>query len=273
MKRSAFTMLELIFVIVVMAILAKFGTELFLQTYENYTRTMITNDLDTKSEAAIQGIANRLTYRVRDSVIASTGPTDANFHSLENANANDSVIEWVNRDINGWNNANYSGIIDLNNTLTTPTQLFSPGTTLLPSNAAILFKGATVNVRSGFGWHDTNLSTTAVRRISSVAANVMTLANPFSLGDEIYEYYQVAESASALALIGDKIFYYDNYQPWNIGGANRTYDSNSGYLLVDHVKTVSVKQVGDVILVVLCLSNNDFMGEGEYSICKTKTVF
>lgn len=273
-KRAAFSMLELVFVIVVMGILAKFGTELFLQIYENYTRSTIVNDLDTKSETAIQEIANRMSYRLKDSVIATTGPNAA-FSALENATTNDTVIEWINRDTSGWNNGNYSGVIDL--TSSTKTQLSSPGTVVggLPAGGAILFKGANVSVQNGFGWHSSNANNLHIYSSVTTAGIIpFSGANQFVAGDDIYEYYQVAKSATALVYdttdsTNPKIILYDGYQPWN--GAN--YGSVNGHLLVDHVKTVSVKKVGDVILVVLCLSDNDFMKEGEYSICKTKTVF
>jgi prepilin-type N-terminal cleavage/methylation domain-containing protein len=274
-KRSAFTMIELVFVIVVMGILAKFGTELFLQTYENYARTMIVNDLDSKSEAAIQQIANRLSYRLRDSVIASN-ETTGTFRALESALDTDNVIEWINQDVTGWNDGNYSGIIDLNNANTTLTQLASPGTNLLPDNGAIIFMGANINVSTGFGWHGS--TATNLHRYDAVTtAGIIPFSgtNVFNAGDDIYEYYQVAESASALVYnsAAKTINLYDGYQPWNIGGANRTYTTVDSNLLVENVKTISVQKVGDVILVVLCLSDNNFMGEGEYSICKTKTVF
>lgn len=262
-RRNAFTMVELIFVIVVMGILAKFGVELLKQTYENYTRSMIHNRLESKTEAAIQQIANRLSYRIRDSLIATTGPAAA-FNSLANANANDNVIEWIGLDLDGWNAGNYSGLIDLDDSNTTA--LASPGTTSVPAGAAILFMGANVDVSNSFGWHGSGAN--ALHPVTA-SANVLTPTTPFIIGDDIFEYYQVADSAYALALIGDEIFYYDNYQPWNGG----TYNPNSPYFLVDDVSTVNVQKVGDVIKIVLCLSNVDFMQEGNYSICKTKVVF
>lgn len=262
-------MLELVFVIVIMGILAKFGTDLFLQTYENYTRSMMVNDLDSKSEAAIQQIANRMSYRIKDSMIAGTDANGA-FNALENANTTDSVVEWINLDIERWNNGDYSGIVDLNNANTNTAQLYSPGTTAVANGAAIIFTGANVNVRNGFGWHGN--ASNNLHDVNITTANILNLATPFNAGDDIFEYYKVAESASALVYnTADRtITYYSDYQPWK----GEVYTSNSaGDLLVDNVSTVSVQKVGDVILVVLCLSNNDFMGEGEYSVCKTKTVF
>jgi prepilin-type N-terminal cleavage/methylation domain-containing protein len=276
--RRAFTMLELIFVIVIMGILAKFGVDLFMQIYESYTRTTITASLMSKTEAAVGQIANRLTYRVRDSVIASNSADGAGgtFRSLSSAAATDNVFEWIGLDSDGWDEGKYSGIIDLNHASTTYTQLKSPATEVngLPNDGALLFVGSKVTVQDSFGWHgsyDVDKTDLHVYDNPPTTAEIIPFtATPFNPGDEIFEFYQAVDTAYALVLDNatHELYLRQGYQPWQ----NETYP-NTGDLLVDNVKTFTLQKAGDIIKIELCLSDDDFMGEGEYSICKTKIVF
>jgi len=268
-RRSAFTMIELVFVIVVMGILAKFGVELFLQIYENYTRTTITASLMSKSEAAISQIANRLTYRLKDSVIVSNDAAGS-FQSLSSAAGTETVFEWIGLDNDGWDNGNWSGVIDLYGSDTNRTQLGSPGTSSLPANGAILFAGSKISPQSSFGWHNT-LSNDLYRYNTIATAGIIPMAASFNPGDDIFEFYQVARSAYALVLNGTDLTLYYNYYPWQTPA--QYYTSGQNELLVDHVSTFTLQKTGDIIKIELCLSDNNFMGEGEYSICKTKIVF
>ena len=268
--RRAFTMMELVFVIVVMGILAKFGVDLFLQIYENYTRTTITASLLSKTEAAVGQIANRLTYRIRDSVIATTGP-DAAFKSLSSAAGTETVFEWIGLDSDGWDTGNYSSIIDLNNANTTYSQLKSPATQVngLPNDGALLFVGSKVNVQDSFGWHTNAFNDLYVYDNPPTTAEIIPFTGAsFNPGDEIFEFYQVVDTAYALVLANNELRLYQNYQPWK----GEEY-AGTGDLLVDNVKTFNLQKAGDIIKIELCLSDDDFMGEGEYSICKTKIVF
>ena len=266
-------MLELVFVIVVMGILAKFGVEIFLQIYESYTRTTIGASLLSKSESAVGQIANRLTYRIKDSVIATDSA--GGFKALVSATGNEKIFEWVSLDHDGWDDGDYSGIIDLNPS--TKTLLVSPGTTSLPANGALLFAGSKVDVTNSFGWHgsyDVNVSDLHIYDGVPATGFISFATNSFKTGDEIFEFYQVARSAFALRLdttdaTNKKLFLYQNYYPW-LGGV---YTDVTPDLLTDHVSTFTLQKTGDIIKIELCLSNANFMGEGEYSICKTKIVF
>ena len=94
---KAFTMLELVFVIVIMGILAKFGAELFRNIYETYISSSIQNRMQADTELALQQISNRLQYRIKDSVIARTDA--ATFQGLPSATGNEVILEWIGYDI------------------------------------------------------------------------------------------------------------------------------------------------------------------------------
>ena len=130
MRKSAFTLLELIFVIVVIGILSKFGVELLAQAYKSFIFSSINNSLQANSAMAVETIASRLQYRIKDSIIARQ--TNGNFEALaSNTDLTAPILEWVGSDIDGFRgNAGtaplWSGIIDLD--LSGSAALVSPAT-------------------------------------------------------------------------------------------------------------------------------------------------
>lgn len=169
--RKAFTLLELIIVIVIMGIVGKYGMELLMQAYESYIGSSIQARFQAQSEGAVEQIANRLQYRIPPSLIVrqgnSAGGTLINtFTSIDDANDSNSrttVLEWIGYDIDGWQGDEtnttpaWSGVIDLeaksDNTKLHlyPTNasadlLISPGTNTVRSDSIIsALSGGTKN--------------------------------------------------------------------------------------------------------------------------------
>jgi len=61
--KKAFTLLEMIIVMVVLGIIANFGVEILVNAYSNYIFTSVQNRLQSQSEAAVNQIANHLQER------------------------------------------------------------------------------------------------------------------------------------------------------------------------------------------------------------------
>ena len=101
MKR-AFSMIELIFVIVVIGILAKFGTNILHTVYESFTVSVVNSKLHADAELALKQLSSRLQYRIRDSVIARDLVTPQIATLSSAAGANYTILEWVGSDIDGW---------------------------------------------------------------------------------------------------------------------------------------------------------------------------
>ena len=77
--KKAFTMIELIMVIIVLGIVASIGAEIIVKLYDNYMRTRTINALETKTEVALEQIAKRFQYRIKDStclLYTSPSPRD-----------------------------------------------------------------------------------------------------------------------------------------------------------------------------------------------------
>ena len=53
MMKKAFTMIELVFVIVIMGIIASIGTDIILNLYDNYIKTRSINKLQAQTELAL----------------------------------------------------------------------------------------------------------------------------------------------------------------------------------------------------------------------------
>ena len=102
--RNAFTMLELIFVIVIMGLLAKFGVEFLARAYDTFIYSSVNNKLQSNSATALELINKRLQYRIKDSVIVRENINNNNFTSLASATPGTTylVLEWISSDIDGF---------------------------------------------------------------------------------------------------------------------------------------------------------------------------
>ena len=96
MKR-AFTLLELVVVIVVLGIIAMMSFNAIMNIYSNYFQTKIVNELETQTEITLEQISKRLEHRIKPSVIARK--TDGEFLALNdnrvNLDANYEILEFI----------------------------------------------------------------------------------------------------------------------------------------------------------------------------------
>lgn len=134
MKR-AFTLLELVVVIVVLGIIAMMSFNAIMNIYSNYFQTKTVNELETQTEIALEQISKRLEHRIKPSVIARK--TDGAFLALNdnrvNLDAKYEILEFIPyayeifNDVPSDNKAGrYSGYADLANS-SPATGLISPG--------------------------------------------------------------------------------------------------------------------------------------------------
>ena len=134
MKR-AFTLLELVVVIVVLGIIAMMSFNAIMNIYSNYFQTKTVNELETQTEIALEQISKRLEHRIKPSVIARK--TDGDFLALNdsgvNLNAEYEILEFIPyayeifNDVPSGNKAGrYSGYADLAKS-SPATGLISPG--------------------------------------------------------------------------------------------------------------------------------------------------
>jgi hypothetical protein len=302
-------MIELIFVIVIMGIIGKFGVEFLAQAYKSFIFTSINHTLQSNSASTVEFISSRLQYRIKDSVIARTGETTL-FDPIASLDDTKSykVLEWISSDVEGFRSTvlpNWSGIIDLNNTNATATVLVSPETNTTAitnlidilshgnsdiSDTALYFIGSNTN-KDGYGWNGNALTTqTAVMHpISAAGIDSFTprtggsaTTNTFT-GVDIYEYYKLAWTANAVVIENlntenntfDLVYYFD-YQPWD---GEMFYDTGKNikkFTIMEDISTFRFTAIGSIMKIQVCAKSTIISGTDDdkgYSLCKEKTIF
>jgi len=137
-SRKAFTMLELIFVMVILGIVASIGSEIIVKVYENYVIQRGVHRASIKTELAAQQIANLLRYRIPQTAIARdpdnlSTPT-ASVYVTDQSTDHDykhTILEWIGADADSFNTATppgWSGFCDVN--ASDQTKVITPGSQL-----------------------------------------------------------------------------------------------------------------------------------------------
>lgn len=305
MKR-AFTLLEVIVVIVVLGIVAAISAEIIAKMYERYLLNRGISRLESKTQQALDIIAKRLQYRVKETAIARISSTPgSDFKALADANDSYRILEWFGYDndgrlgkgVSGYNVPGWSGFCDLipsnGTTIVSPGSHFSTieknisealtqDVSIDGSRAqlpAVIFKGSRgeLNVtKFGWGGGDHNYS---IRVRSTGETTLQMLEKP----DFISERYLLVLSAFALIPVGGDCtaalpqdcnlsLYYD-FQPWEGETVNSANVKQS--LLIDHITTFRFRQNGRTIHIKLCAMDaglNRYLEEN-VSICKERVVY
>lgn len=301
--RQAFTMLELIFVIIILGIVASIGSSVIVQVYESYIMQKVVHNASIKTELAINQLANRLSNRIDMSMLARnpgttgyTTPTDV--YPIQNvplANINNMSLEWIGYDNDSFSATNppvWSGFVDLNasnfNTVITPGSTLTNLQTIRNNVAggtagtpAILFIGED-SYKNGVQYNPLCLYSAngCISPMGTPAANnaiPLTTAGNRVSGQMYYtEMYQLVSSAYAVITtpataingipVWDLHFKY-NYQPWN--GQNHTNGNDN--ILLRNVSVFRFKQEENSLRIKLCVIEQ-LSQTTQISICKEKAV-
>ncbi len=304
-NRKSFTMIELIFVIVIMGFLGKFGVEFLFQAYDGYIKTKIFNDLQSNSSSAVEYVSNKLKNRIKSSTIVRE--EDDSFEPLDGYDkATANIIEWIGADIEsfrGIDNPYWSGVLDLSasdKTKLVPLnsdldevddliQILSDNNSTI-DDAAIYFIGSnslsTGASAPSWGWDgNTTKFDTQTEKIHPIVRSGNNFAPANSAGDTIadgfngvtaFEYYQLAWTAYAIGIddynnttnAGTLTLWY-GYQPWK-GHSYR--DANKKIAIMRNVSTFQFLGMNSLIKIQVC-TKSLLIKDEEYSICKEKTIF
>ena len=232
MKR-AFTLLELVVVIVVLGIIAMMSFNAIMNIYSNYFQTRTVNELETQTEIALEQISKRLEHRIKPSVIARK--TDGAFLALNdsgvNLDAKYEILEFIpyayeifNDVPSGSNKAGrYSGYADLANS-SPATGLISPGSnfstevvetikdltckddtrnatcvdfTKKDGGVVAIFSDVYYNVQESFGYKG-DITKLDIAKVGVKSTNGDTLEISGFNGKQISEQYHLAYTANAI---------------------------------------------------------------------------
>jgi len=298
--RRAFTMLELVMVIVIMGIIASIGADIIASMYSNYLRSRTINRLEAQTEITLEQIAKRLQYRIKESVIARKTGSNPLAVSDTSVDSTYNILEWIgasNESFLGTPRPGWSGFIDLdsNETNRTTSTLKTSESNLTDAantisaltegvidltggkEAALIFKGIAYNM-TDFGWgNPNNIDGSATLKVG-VGASIDILTINDTIPTEITEQYALAHTAYAIVPVFEAVpdptdfnltLHY-NYQPWH----DEEYTDGNTSVLAEHVSLFRFKQDDSLLRLKLCLHDNNETGVSEMIvICKEKVVY
>jgi len=270
----AFTMLELIFVIIILGIVSSIGAEIIAKVYESYIIQRAHHKASLKTELAALQIANRLRYAIPGTVyrIKNDNSLEITDSALTGAGNEYIGLQWIGYDGDSFEavtsntdrRPGWTGFADVKNSSTDKTHIKTQGSNLSLTNTIIgNLSPAGKSISDAYIYFPSNLTPYA---IASQSGDIITLNDASS--KIIMEHYKLAWSSYALVVEngGDLNLYYDFQATPN------TARGNTKQLLLKHVKTFKFKGEGRTIRFKLCVEEN--IGD-DFNItsCKEKAVF
>jgi len=282
-NKQAFSMIEVVLVILILGIVSSIGSEIIADVYKGYILERATYRSGVKTELAASQIANRLAYAIPRTVIGRSANGNFRPISVLGGNANQfTILEWIGYDndsfsaqrVPGW-----SGFIDLD--VSTPDNLVSNGSNLNTTDTIItnlsnnrvgivgagLFVAGAYNVNN-IGYGNNNGGVVTVNAINN---NNNTFDVNVS-GRTLREFYKLAWSAYALEPIADNDGTFDlvlhyNYRPWN----GETFNNGEDSIIARNVTVFRFIGSGDTIRFKLC-QRERISGGRSITMCKEKAV-
>ncbi len=270
----AFSMLELVFVIVILGIVASIGSEMIVKVYESYIVQRAEHRATLKTELAATQIANRLAsaipgtvYRKND--IAGSIITEEINQGMTLTGDQYTVLQWVSSDTDSFSAAatpGWSGFCDIDNTSTTETNLTTPGSDLEMTDTIIqnLSNDTKTIANAAVYFPEDN----TVHYIAAGTGQTITLDSNAS---RIVEHYKLAWSSYALAVEDNDLYLYYNFNPTP---AIAIPDTASRSLIMKNISTFKFKGAGRTIRFKIC-KQEPISDDGNENItaCKEKAVF
>ena len=307
MKR-AFTLLELIIVIVILGIIAMMSFNAIMNIYSNYFQTRTVNELETQTEIALEQISKRLEHRIKPSVIArkpSGGFLSLN-DSRVNLNSGYEILEFIpyayeifNDVASGSNKAGrYSGYIDLANSSPT-TGLISPGSNFTTEvietikdltckddasgcvdfenkdgGVVAIFSDVYYDVQNSFGYKDNLNLDIAKVGVKSTDGNTLEISG--FANKQISEQYHLAYTANAIVPeqsadpkdTANGVFDLNLYYDYRPWMGQGYKNGEKATLAKNVTRFVFIEKNG-VIVLKLCMRAKN----SEITICKSKAVY
>jgi len=281
--KKAFSMLEVIFVIVILGIVSSIGAEIIADTYKSYVIERATHRSSLKTELAANQLANRLAYAIPGTVIGRKGTI---FRAIDNFDATDyTILEWIGYDNDSFSaqeKPGWSGFVDLYAATTTNTNLKTNGSDLSKTDtiinnlggrgiedSAIFFPGEYNAQNVGYNGGDNSgaISVGAGSTGVNLAVGDLSVAHK-----TIEEHYKLAWSAYAVVPRDnhdgtfDLDLYY-GYQPW----LGETYDQANHQTLIRNISVFKFVGSDNTIRFKLC-QQEKITNDKKITICKEKAV-
>ena len=116
MKRG-FTLIELVFVIVVLGIISMFGADLYTKIYKSYVHVRAVNQLEARTQNAMMLITNRLEDRIKSSTIGRELSSNEFVPISDLTDPKYDILEWIGQSVETRNinkrNPGWSGFMSM----------------------------------------------------------------------------------------------------------------------------------------------------------------
>jgi len=277
-SRPAFSMIEVVFAIVILGIVASIGSQMIVKVFEGYVVERAQYRASIKTELALNQIANRLRYAIPGTII-SRPSKDSNsttpITDIGSLTASNKVLQWVAYDGDSFeaitNNTNrkpgWSGFCDL--AASTKSTIKTPGSHLTLADTII--KNLSHNSKS---LADAVIyfpdGTTKSYGIDKQDDTTLKLDTNLSAGTTIYERYKLAWTSYALEVNSDNdlILHY-KFAPTYAATIN-----GSSSILLHHVTNFRFQGSESSIRVKIC--KEERIGgttDANITSCKEKVIF
>ena len=273
-QQKAFTLLELIFVIVILGIVSSIGSEIIAKVYGQYIVQRAQHRASLKTELAIQIALNRLQQHIPHTIYRiKNDNTNESMDTVQSGASEDyKGIQWVSADIDSFNyydsgikKTGWSGFCDVN--ASSASDISTPGSDI--DSVATIVSNLGGNLANGviyfpFG-NDYNISGGSDENI--------TLDSAIPGGGMIYEQYKLAWTSYALVVESETIngkTYKNLYLYYNFAPIPGSSLGNNKSLLLRNIREFKLSYVGETLRFKICKSEN--IGEGNITACKEKAV-
>ncbi|MCR8684428.1 type II secretion system protein [Campylobacter ureolyticus] len=293
MIKKAFTLIELILVIVILAILSLIGSNIYTNVYKNYLTSKVVDEVEDKTKLALDQIASRLSDRVKQATIGrrSSNPNDIVLVYDSRLQQDHDILEWIGQSTQSRNLAGnsvddsigWSGFLDMGRyedgkailiggRLSAAINVINSISRGGNQNLAMIFQGISTTRENGYGFRGENPNKIMVFNMPNNGARI-TLARDY-VGEEISDRYQIAHSAYAIVPENGNLYLYYDYRPW-IG---QTYRNGRKSLLVENITLFRFRGFSASGMdLKLCVNANaqkhGVTDNNRFVVCKTKVVF
>ena len=293
-SKPAFSMLELIFVIVILGIVSSIGSELIAKVYSNYIVQRGAHKSSSKTDIAATQIANRLAYAIPNTLIAIHPTTGAktSLESLTILDVDDTILQWTGSDHDSFNAGGWSGFADINSI--SSTNIVSSGSNLGLADTIIgnLTGGgldtSAIFFPNQYGTHNIGYGLDIIGDNNDISGlTIITgLTSPDGITVDlstktIREHYKIASSAYAIVPLKkdgsicavtdfpcDLVLKY-NFQPWE--GENYNDPGASTKVLIRNISAFRFTGSSNTIRFKLC-QEEDIGEDNNITTCKEKAV-
>lgn len=305
--KKAFTLIELIFVIVLLSIISMFGADLYVKIYNSYTNNRATSDLEGETERTLNIITSLLRDRVKQTVIGRETDNgehpDGNFVSLYEVQEKHDVLEWIGKSTEtqyiGSTNAGVLGWSGFDIKMAVPSGDFvikSPGSSLENANNiltslnagtksfGIIFNDDRRPDANSFGYDHKTYNHTNIGTVSITGNDTMQISgltsknkNRYFLVHTAYAIVPVLDNNAADVSVGgiksntyNLLLYYD-FQPWE----KEKYENGKSVVLAKNVTMFRFAYDNNSVAVKLCMRDNNRNFDAEkldFIVCKSQVV-